>query len=137
MSTLRRCCGVGAAALSVAAGLTISTPGTAYADTAIGQNCDYKAATTSRDPLGNPAPCTAQFNADKRGIASITVDVIPHPGTTRNDPRRWTFDLGECTGTVFPSDPPRTFKCSFESGAHTVYIDRALEDRLAKLEVDY
>jgi hypothetical protein len=140
MSTLRRCIGVAAATLGVAAGLTIGTSGTAYADTVTGKSCGEKHPMSPEyyDVAGNAAPCTAEFTATTSGTARLTIDVIPYPGERRNDPRNWSFDVFECTGSVLPDDPPRTFTCDFKPGAHTVYVDMSAGgDKLVDLKVVY
>jgi hypothetical protein len=140
MSTGRRCIGVVAATLGVAAGLTIGTSDTAYAATVTGKSCGEKhpMAPEYYDAAGNAAPCTAEFTAATSGTARITIDVIPHPGERRNDPHNWSFDVHTCTGTVLPDEPPRTFTCDFEPGAHTVYADMSSGgDKFVDLKVTY
>jgi hypothetical protein len=139
MSTLRRCIGIVAATVSVAAGLAISTPGTANAETVKGKSCGEEHAMSPDyyDAWGNAAPCTADFVADAPGTATIRIDVVPSSGNNRNDPHNWSFDLFTCEGSVLPSDPPRSFTCDFEAGPHTVYVDTNAGDRFVDLEVDY
>jgi hypothetical protein len=123
----------------LAAGLAISTSATAYADTVTGKSCGEKNSMSPEnyDMAGNAAPCTADFTATTSGTARITIDVVPHPGDSRNDPHNWSLDVFECTGSVLPEDPPRTFTCDFEPGPHTVYVDKTVGDKFIDLKVVY
>jgi hypothetical protein len=89
------------------------------------------------DIEGNAAPCTAEFTAARSGTARITIDVVPQAEFDRNDPHNWSFDINECTGSVLPNDPPRTFTCDFEPGAHTVYVDKSGSIKFVDLKVAY
>lgn len=139
MSVLPRRIGIIVAALGVAAGLTIGTSGAAHAETVTGKSCGEKHGMSPEyyDMVGNAAPCTAEFNATEPGTARITIDVVPHPGNDRNDPHNWSFDISDCSGSILPSEPPRTFTCTFEPGAHTVYVDMTLGNKFIDLKVEY
>lgn len=89
------------------------------------------------DAAGNAAPCTADVTATSAGTARITIDVVLRPGVFPNDPHMWSFDVMACSGTILPSDPPRTFTCDFGPGPHTVYVDIAGSDQFVDLRIDY
>jgi hypothetical protein len=139
MTILRRYLGASAVAVSLVAGLTLSTSGLAYADTVRGTSCgeQHPMSPEYYDAFGNAAPCTANFTAAQSGTARITIQVVPPVGNDRRDPHKWSFDVSDCAGTVLPGDPPRTFTCDFGPGPHTVYVDKSVGDKFVDLKVDY
>jgi hypothetical protein len=126
-------------ASALVAGSMVGLSGAAFADTARGTSCGepHVMAQNYYDGFGNAAPCTADFAASRPGTATITIQVVPRPGNTRQDPHMWSFDISDCRGTILPGAAPATFTCSFDPGAHTVYVDKSLGDSYVDLTVDY
>ena len=119
--------------------LVLLVAGPASAGTVSGHSCgeDHPMAPDYYDAFGNPAPCTADFSSPTAGTARITIQITQDPGASRREPHRWSFDVSDCSGTVLPGEPPRTFTCPYGPGAHTVYVDKGMGDKLVALTVDY
>jgi len=139
MNSLLRSICASALVAGGAVGMMVGIPGAAFAETALGTSCGepHAIAPNYYDGFGNAAPCTANFAVTRTGTATITVQVVPRPGNSRQDPHMWSFDISDCRGTILPGAAPATFTCSFGPGPHTVYVDKSIGDSYVDLTVDY